>query len=215
MKSLLTLGLIFFAFSFCGLGDKLKGLSGGTSGGSSNTASSGNSSGSSTSSASTAEKPKLTASQQAIVDGGTETKWDDQGLSWKLPASWKKMDVKKESFNYQSPDNAFLLVNISVMPDSFPMDTSLKAYHDQALQQLKNGKYESVKLVEIDGITGVEFVEAMPEDKSGPRRHQWIGYRTYLGQKQQLNVMTSTKGTNFEKHSDDFPAILYSMKAVK
>ena len=156
MKSLLTLGLIFFAFSFCGLGDKLKGLSGGTSGGNSNTASSGNSSGSSTSSSSAAEKPKLTASQQAIVDGGTETKWDDQGLSWKLPASWKKMDVKKESFNYQSPDNAFLLVNISVMPDSFPMDTSLKAYHDQALQQLKNGKYESVKLVEIDGIESIK-----------------------------------------------------------
>ena len=55
----------------------------------------------------------------------------------------------------------------------------------------------------------------MPEDKDDPRRHQWIAYRTYLGQKQQLNVMTSTKGTNFEKHSDDFPAILYSMKAVK
>ena len=101
------------------------------------------------------------------------------------------------------------------MPDSFPMDASLKAYFDQALQQLKNGKYESVKMVEIDGISGVEFVESMPEDKAGARRHQWIAYRTYLGQKQQLNVMTSTKGTNFEKHADDFPAILYSMKAVK
>jgi hypothetical protein len=157
----------------------------------------------------------MTAAQQAIADGATETKWDDQGLSWRLPAGWKKMDVKKESFNYQSPDNAFLLVNISVMPDAFPMETSLKAYHEQALQQLKNGKYESVKLVEIDGIPGVEFSEAMPEGKSDPRRHQWIGYRTYLGQKQQLNVMTSTKGTNFAKHGDNFTAILYSMKAVK
>ena len=152
MKSLLTLGLIFFAFSFCGLGDRLKQMSGGTSETNSNTASSSNSTAPGTSS-SAAEKPKVTASQQAIMDGGTETKWDDQGLSWKLPASWKKMDVKKESFNYQSPDNAFLLVNISVMPDSFPMDTSLKAYHDQALQQLKNGKYESVRLIDIDGVT--------------------------------------------------------------
>ncbi|MEO6051037.1 MAG: hypothetical protein ABIP78_06865 [Pyrinomonadaceae bacterium] len=125
------------------------------------------------------------------------------------------MDVKKESFNYSSPDNAFLLVNISLMPDSFPMDVSLKAYYDQALQQLKNGKYESVKIVEIDGITGVEFTEAPPEGKDDPRRHQWIAYRTYLGQRQQLNVMTSTKGSNFAKHSDDFPAILYSMKATK
>ena len=208
----ISLGIIIFALTFCGLTDKLKQLSGKSE---SNTASNSSSRANSSSSSTTAEKPKISGAQQAIIDGGTETKWDDQGLSWKLPSGWKKMDVKKESFNYQSPDNAFLLVNISVMPDSFPMDISMKAYYDQAMQQLKNGKYEAVKMVEIDGISGVEFVEAMPEDKSSPRRHQWIAYRTYLGQKQQLNVMTSTKGSNFEKHADDFPAILYSMKAVK
>lgn len=209
MRSLLSFGILAFAMSFCGLGDRIKQMSGET-----NTPGT-NSSSTSSASSKTAEKPTLTASQQAIQDEATETKWDDQGISWKLPAGWKKMDVKKESFNYQSPDNAFLLVNISVMPDNFPMEVSLNAYHEQALQQLKNGKYESVKLVEIDGIAGVEFVEAMPEDRSGPRRHQWIGYRNYLGQKQQLNVMTSTKGTNFNKHTDDFTAILYSMKATK
>lgn len=213
MKSLITLGMISFALTFCGLGDRLKQLSGdsGTTGSNSASPSSGSKSSSSTG----AEKAKLTASQQAIADGGVETKWDDQGISWRLPTGWTKMDVKKESFNYKSPDNAFLLVNISVMPDSFPMDDSLRAYHDQALQQLKNGKYESVKMVEIDGIVGVEFVEAPPEGKDDPRRHQWIGYRTYLGQKQMLNVMTSTKGTNFARHTDDFTAILYSMKSTK
>jgi len=205
MKSLLTLGLITFALTFCGLQDKLKEISTGNS----NTASTGSSSGS------TAEKAKPSSAQQAIIDGGTETKWDDQGLSWKLPAGWKKMNTSKESFNYSSPDNAFLLVNISSLGYNFPMDVSLKAYYDQAMQQLKNGKYESVKMVEIDGIAGVEFTEAPPEGKDDPRRHQWIGYRKYLGQTQQLNVMTSTKGTNFNKHTDNFTAILYSMKAVK
>ena len=70
-------------------------------------------------------------------------------------------------------------------------------------------------MVEIDGIQGVEFTEAPPEGKDDPRRHQWIAYRKYLGQTQQLNVMTATKGTNFNKHTDNFTAILYSMKAVK
>lgn len=214
MKSLLTLGLISFALTFCGLQDKLKGLSG-SAGNSANTSSSSNSSSTSPSSGPSAEKARPSAAQQAIIDGGTETKWDDQGLSWKLPSGWKKMSASKESFNYQSPDNAFLLVNISALGDNFPMDVSLKAYYDQAMQQLKNGKYQSVKMVEIDGITGVEFVEAPPEGKDDPRRHQWIAYRRYLGQVQQLNVMTSTKGSNFAKHEDDFPAILYSMKATK
>jgi len=209
IKIALALAPVFFALTFCGLQERL------TGGGSNSNGTTTGSNSSSTSSGVSAEKAKLSAAQQAIVDGGTETKWDDQGLSWKLPASWKKMDVKKDSFNYQSPDNAFLLVNISTLGDNFPADISLKAYHEQALQQLKNGKYESVKMVEIDGLPGVEFVETMPEDKGGPRRHQWIAYRKYLDQTQQLNVMTSTRGNNFDKHTDDFTAILYSMKAVK
>ena len=210
MKTLALSGLIFAMLSLCGLGDRLKQLQG-DAGNSGNTSSNQ----SKTSNGSAAEKPVITPAQQSIIDGGEEVKWDAQGISWKLPKGWKKMDVKKESFNYSSPDLAFLLVNISVMPDSFPMESSLTAYYDQALQQLKNGKYESVRMLEIDGIKGVEFTEAMPETKDDPRRHQWIAYRSYLGQNQQLNVMVSTKGTNFEKHNDDFPAILYSMKATK
>ena len=135
MKSLLTLGLISFVLTFCGLQERLKGL-GGSSKGNSNAASTNSNSSSTNTSTTSAEKAKPNAAQQAIIDGGTETKWDDQGLSWKLPAAWKKMDVKKEQFFYSSPDNASLIVSISVMPDSFPMDISLKAYYDQALDQL-------------------------------------------------------------------------------
>ncbi|MEQ1604300.1 MAG: hypothetical protein ABL999_05470 [Pyrinomonadaceae bacterium] len=217
MRSLLAFGVLSFALTFCGLQEKLKSLSGNSTSNSNTVSSNSNNSSSttSTSGAPTAEKAKPSVTQQAVIDGGTETKWDDQGLSWKLPAGWKKMSITKDGFNYNSPDNAFLLVNISTLGDTFPMDISLKAYYDQAMQQLKNGKYESVKMVDIDGIVGVEFVEAPPAGKDDPRRHQWIAYRKYLGQTQQLNVMTSTKGSNFGKHSDDFPAILYSMKAVK
>ncbi|MBK8304551.1 MAG: hypothetical protein IPK98_14545 [Chloracidobacterium sp.] len=94
MKSILTLGMITFALTFCGLGDKLKGLSG-SGGSNTNTTTTGSNSSSTSSSSSTAEQAKPNAAQQAIIDGGTETKWDDQGLSWKLPAGWSKMDVKK------------------------------------------------------------------------------------------------------------------------
>ena len=59
------------------------------------------------------------------------------------------------------------------------------------------------------------FEEAPPEEKDGIRRHQWIAYRSYLGQKQQLNVMTSTSQSKFDKHKDDFAAIMYSMKIAK
>lgn len=208
MRSLLSIGLIAFALTFCNLSERLKQLG---SSGTGNT----NSSSTTSSSDGEAEKPELTSSQKAIADGATEVKWDEQGISWKLPSSWKKMSVMKESFNYGSPDNAFLIGSISVMSDSFPSDASLKATYESALEQLKQGKYEKVRYLEIDGVKGVEWWEAMPEEKDGPRRHQWIAFRRYQGQNQQLNIMLSTKGSNFEKHRDDFPAVMYSMKIPK
>lgn len=209
MKSVFLLGVITFALTFCGLSDRLKSLQGGAN------TSSNSSTSTKTGDAPTGEKATLTPSQEAAIAGGETVSWDKQGIQWTVPKGWKKMDVSQLQFNYQSPDNAFLLVNISEMSDDFPMDISLKAYYDQAMQQLKNKHYESVRMLNIDGIDGVEFVEAPPEDKDGIRRHQWIAYRSYLGQKQQLNVMTSTSQLKFDKHTDDFAAIMYSMKATK
>jgi hypothetical protein len=211
---LVTFGVLLFALMFCGLSDRIKQMSGGGNSGNTSSSNGANTSKGSSGGASV-EAAKPSTSQQAIIDAGSGYVWDDQGLSWRLPAGWKRMDVSKTSFNYESPDNAFLLASVSDLGDNFPMDSSLQAYYDQAMQQLKSGKYADVKMVSIDGIPGVEFTEAPPEGKDDVRRHQWIGYRRYLGNVQQLNIMTSTKASNFAKHSDDFTAILYSMKASK
>ncbi|MEO8573792.1 MAG: hypothetical protein ABI481_07465 [Pyrinomonadaceae bacterium] len=210
MNSIMSLGIIIFALTFCGLGDKLKGLSAGN-GGAANTSSNSSSKASSGS----VEQPKPTAAQQAIIDSGTETAWDAQGISWRLPSGFKKMQVLKESFNYGSPAAGFLIASISVMPDDFPSESSIDATYTSALEQLKQGKYENVRWLEIDGVKGVEWIEAMPEIKDGPRRHQWIAFRKYLGQNQQLNVMVSTDGDKFDARRDSFAAIMYSMKIPK
>jgi hypothetical protein len=210
MKSFLSLGLIIFALTFCGIGDRLKQLSESNGSGTSST-----SNNSSTSSSAAVEKPKPTAAQQSIIDGATETKWNEQGISWRLPSGWPKMEVRKESLNYGSPANGFLIASISVMPSEFPSATSLDAQYTSALELLKQGKYENVRWLEIDGVKGVEWIEAMPEDKDGARRHQWIGFRNYQGQNQQLNIMVSTKGSNFDKQRDSFAAIMYSMRIPK
>jgi hypothetical protein len=211
MNSFLGVGVLALTLAFCGIGDRIKQMSGGGNG-SSNVSVSSN--GSSSTEAS-AEKPMLTSSQQSIQDGSTEVKWEAQGISVKVPAGFSKMDVKKESFNYGSPATGFLIASISVMPDSFPAEVSIKATYDSALEQLKQGKYERVRWLEIDGVKGVEWVESPPEEKDGIRRHQWIAFRRYQGQNQQLNTILSTDQTKFDKQEDAFAAILYSMKIPK
>ena len=146
MNSLFAAGALALVLVFCGIGDRIKQMSGGTG---SNSASNGASPKSS--SGVTFEKPTLSSAQQSIQDSAQEIKWVEQGISWKLPGAWEKMDVKKETFNYSGPDNAALLVNISPMSADFPVDSSLTAYYDQAVQQMKNGKYERVRYLEIDG----------------------------------------------------------------
>ncbi len=215
MKSLLSLGLIFFVFSFCGLSEKLKDITGDTSSNSSSGSNTASAPSKPTKSDDSVEKPELTATQQAIQDGGTEITWDDQGISWKLPTSWKKMSSTKLMLNYGSPDNAFLIASVSPLPNAVTPEISLKATYESSLEQLKQGKYEKVRYVEIDGVKGVEWWEAPTEDKGDPRRFQWIAFRNYQGQNQQLNIMLSTQSRNFDKHSDDFPAVMYSMKIPK
>ncbi len=160
------------------------------------------------------EKPQLSSEQQAIVTGGTEAAWPAHGLSWTVPAGWKENTVTKESLSYAAADGAYLLVNISILPKSLDMETSLRSNHDQAYQQVKSGKNESARRLALAGIPGVEFVEAEPEKKGDARRHQWIGFRNHNGEKQMINVMTSVRASEFAKHRDGFAAIIYSMRAT-
>lgn len=215
MKLFVSAGLFIFALSFCNLSERISKLRGD---GASNQNSSANAPADSSkvpAADETIEKPELTAEQQDILDGGQEVNWAEQGVTFTLPKNWRKMNVGKTSLSYGSPDLAFLIATVSPISADFPAETSLKTNYESALQRLRNGKYENVRYLEIDGIKGVEFTETMPEEKSDPRRHQWIAFRNYLGQNQMLNITTSTKGTNFDKRRDDFAAILYSMKIDK
>ncbi len=215
MKSLLALGVLFFALSFCGITEKIKKQVADSANSADTNSTRKSNSGTTDSTGSRAEKPELTSAQEAVLNSGEQVLWEQQGITFTVPKGWKKMSVQKESFNYGAPALGFLIGSISVMPDSFPSEQSLNATYESSLQQLKNGKYENARFLEIDGIKGVEFVEAMPEEKSSPRRHQWIAFRNYQGQNQQLNIILSTNGSNFDKHKDEFSAALYSMKIDK
>lgn len=216
MKILVSIGLFMFALSFCNLAERFSGSkeTGSTSGNTAAPSNSTNAPDKKTSDESEVEKASLTGEQSALLTGDA-LKWDEQGLSWKLPKGWKKLSQDRNSLNYGSPDNAFLIVQISPMAENFPVDISTKANYDGAVTRMKNGEVKTVKYTEIDGIKGVEFVESAPDDKSDAQRHQWLGFRKYGGQIQLLTLMLSTKGSNFEKHADEFQAILYSTEIVK
>lgn len=205
MKHVLTVVFVCFALSLCNLSERLHG------GGSTN------SSGSTTSGGGAAERPQPTAAQTAALAGGKDAKWERQGMSWTVPPQWTESENESKSFMWRSPggsDAASLIVSISPMDESFPVDASLDAYFESAKSRAKNGEVDEVKWVELDGLKGVQFREANPEKPDGHRRLQWLAYRKYLGQVQGINVMLATQGADFARHQDAMYGILYSTKVT-
>lgn len=204
MKHVLTVVFICFALSLCNLSERLH-----------KSSTNSNGSGSSTTGGTAAERAQPTAAQTAALAGGKEAKWDRQGMSWTVPANWTEQENESKSFTWRSPggaDAASLLVNISPMDESFPVEASLQAYYDGAKTRAKNGEVDELKWVEIDGLKGVQFREANPEKPDDHRRLHWIAYRKYLGQVQMVNLMLATQGADFARHEDAMYGILYSTK---
>jgi hypothetical protein len=159
------------------------------------------------------EKPVPTAAQTAAIANGQDVKWGEQGISWTLPAGWKKQSVTNNSFNYGG-DGAFLIVTISAMDPSFPTEDSLRAFHEGAKVRKKNGEVDELKWLELDGLRGVEFRESKPQMADDIRRLQWISYRKFANQTQMVNFILSTSGGKFDTRQDEMYGILYSTKLV-
>ena len=207
MKHILLAVAICFSLSLCNLSEKLH-KSGSSSGGTS-------ASGGGGSTSASAEHGTPTAAQTAALAGGQEAKWDKQGMSWTVPPKWTEEQNESKSFMWRSPgggDAASLIVRISPMDENFPAEASINATYDQAKSRAKNGEVDEVKWVEIDGLKGVQFREANPEHPDDSRRLQWMAFRKYTGQLQEINLMLATQGKDFDRHKDAMYGILYSTK---
>ena len=160
------------------------------------------------------EKPNPTAAQSAAIANGQSAKWDQQGITWTVPANWKKLSVTTEGFSYAG-NGAFLTVAVSVMPQMEKLtDVSIKAMHEGAKTNQKIGKNDEVKWLELDGVRGVQFRESKPEMADDIRRLEWQAYRTYAGSTQLITLILSSNAANFPKHEDELYGILYSTKIV-
>lgn len=208
MKNALAIMALVLVVAACNLTNKLK------------TNSNSNSSSSSSSNNPTkigndpVEKPAPTSAQLAAIANGQDVKWDQQGISWTLPAGWKQQSPPTNNGFQWGNNGAVLIVSISPMGPDFPTDLSLNAYHESAKVREKNGEVDELKWLELDGARGIEFRESKPQMADDIRRLQWMTYRKFGGQTQLVNFILSTDGGKFDSRSDELYGILYSTKLV-
>jgi len=205
MKKILALFALVSIVMACNLVGK-KGRNGNSS--------SGSSSGTSSVDGEPVEHANPTAAQSAAIANGQTVSWEQQGISWMLPANWSKNDVHNETLSY-SGGGAHLTVNISVMPQMKDLvDTSIKAMYEAAKTQKSIGKYDEVRWLELDGVRGVGFRESVQEEPGDIRRLEWQAYRTFAGSTQLITLILSTDSGEFAKHQDELYGILYSTKVT-
>lgn len=160
------------------------------------------------------EKANPTAAQQAAIANGQTVTWEQQGITWTLPANWKKNDVRNESLSY-SGGGAHLTVAVSIMQTMANLvDTSSKAMYEAAKTQQKIGKYDEARWLELDGVRGIAFRESVQERPDDIRRLEWQAYRTYAGSTQLITMILSTNSGDFSKHQDALYGVLYSTKVM-
>ena len=210
MKNLVPLALLVFVVAACNLSSKLKSNKNDEA-----STSSSSSSGNPTKIGDDpVEKPNPTAAQQAAIANGQGAQWDQQGITWTLPANWKKGEVRNKSFS-ASGKGAHLTVAISPLPQMENLvDTSLKAMFEGAKTQQKIGKYDEVRWLEIDGLRGVGFRESKQEMVGDIRRLEWQAYRKFAGSTQLVTLILSSDSGDFPTHEDELYGILYSTKIV-
>ena len=136
MKHLPLIVAMVLVVAACNLTNKFKKTDSTNSNSSSTTSSSGNPT---SIEGEPVEKPAPTAAQIAVLANGQEVKWDQQGITWTLPANWKKQEVRNESLSYVG-DGAFLTLAISMMGAEFPTDLSIKAKLNKFKQLTLTGK---------------------------------------------------------------------------
>lgn len=203
MKHIALVLFIGLALSLCNLSERFK------KGGSNS-----NSASSVSENEAAPERAQPTAAQTAALAGGSEAKWERQGMSWTVPPNWTESTNESKMFMWRSSGSgaASLIVNISPMEEDFPVEVSIKSWFEQAKSRANNGEVDELKWIEIDGLKGVQFRETNPEKPDQPRRLQWLAYRKYLGQVQLINLMLASEGKDFERHKDAMYGILYSGK---
>ncbi len=210
MKNITLLLALAFALALCNLTDRLKKAAQSNT----NSGSPATSSNSSSTGAEPVERPAPTSAQKAAVAGGQTVTWDQQGISWTMPANWRKQDADSKTFSAGGGNTAFLSGNISAFDESFPAEASIKAMFESAKSRQKLGEVDEVRWLELDGLKGIEFREAKPEKADDIRRLQWQAYRKYKGQTQLVNLILSARGEGFNRNEDAFYGILYSTKVA-
>lgn len=159
------------------------------------------------------ERAAPTEAQRAALEGGTPVAWDGYGLAWTVPAGWReRASGPGELVWADEAGAASLSASATPMPESLAAGAGLNAIYQEAVDRRRDGMYTEVRLLELDGLRGVTFLEGPPADAAAGRSVHWQAYRSGDGRAELVNLVLSAPAATFADSADTLYAILYSTR---
>lgn len=116
------------------------------------------------------------------------------GVKLSLPGGWRIVHDEPNRLDAQGPRGMWLAINMSDYGEGFPVESSLNAYKESAKRDKGLGKLIDWQERIIDGVRGIQRVEAPMPGLTDPRRITWVGYKGTTG----INIVASSKSKDFD-----------------
>lgn len=151
------------------------------------------------------EETKAQVHATSLGISGIATK---SGIRLSLPSGWQVIRDEPNSLDAQGPNGMWLAIVMNDYGAGFPIESSLQAYKDSAIQEKGQGKLISWEERIIDGVRGIQRVESPMPDPDDPRRITWIGYKGTIG----INIVASSKSRDFDSNYQSLDEVVSSIR---
>jgi len=143
-------------------------------------------------------------------------KWAKYGMSFKVPAVWRKTDEDEEGLSYVGPGNLKLFVHVALYKEEYG-GFSIEHETESFYEDHRKAGEQDLRYLEIDGLKGVHYLR---DDRTWDARYRmydakliiWNGQRIYKGSRQIITINMSSPAGSFGKDRDTLYQILQSIK---
>jgi biopolymer transport protein ExbD len=145
-----------------------------------------------------------------LITSEQEAAWKEQGLSFTLPSGWSRIELETpmpDTMNWKGQQGARLLIDVLSGRETSSPDSELQTEYERRLYQQKQGKFDEVRYLTLDGVKGLL---RRSTDKERVSLH-WDTFRKHEGKFQYLNVYLSVPTYSFKQRESELYGILYSI----
>jgi biopolymer transport protein ExbD len=147
-----------------------------------------------------------------VDTGGQTISWAEGNISVTVPNGWRKDEVlgqTPQTFRLKGSEEARLSIDLGTeIEATFSPEDQLKNAYENLLEAQKEGRYEEVRYLDVDGVKGF-LTRSVDDDELWL---SWTAFRKRNTKLQYVSIHLNSPRASFTIRRDEFYNILSSIK---